>query len=292
MNNINLITAYFGQQAELGVPPHIFSESFSVANLFPTNTPGINKKTPQQSLSVSRLPAATKTAQSSFTAAPFKPLTAVQLLGQQTTPAAQKPAAPLSGKRAILAELMYEVRTCMNCPLGKLRKHFVFGSGNADAQVMIIGEAPGAEEDIQGLPFVGAAGQLLTKMLSAIDLDRKQYVFISNIIKCRPPKNRTPESSEILSCMPIISRQIDIIAPKVILLLGKVAAQALLEKADSITHLRAVTHSYKGIPVFVTYHPAALLRNPGYRKPTWDDLQKLQQLLKETGTYDTTAANK
>jgi DNA polymerase len=180
----------------------------------------------------------------------------------------------------------------MNCPLGQLRNHFVFGSGNAEAAVMVIGEAPGADEDMQGLPFVGAAGQLLTKMLGAIALDRKQHVFISNIIKCRPPNNRTPESSEILSCMPIISRQLDIIAPKAILLLGKVAAQALLGKADSISHFRTQIHHYNDIPVIVTYHPAALLRKPEYRKPTWEDLKKLQQLLKETGTYDTTAAGK
>ena len=173
MNNIDLITAYFSQQAELGVPPYIFSNSFSGETLFPSPAASAKTKTDGQALPKQQKQTTTGLPLSSFAAAPFKPLTAAQLLGQQPTPAVHKTDVPLSGKRAVLAELMYEVRTCMNCPLGKTRNHFVFGSGNAEAQVMVIGEAPGADEDTQGLPFVGAAGQLLTKMLTAIALDRK-----------------------------------------------------------------------------------------------------------------------
>ena len=154
---------------------------------------------------------------------------------------------------------------------------------------MVIGEAPGEEEDLQGQPFVGAAGALLTKMLAAIDIDRKKHVFITNVLKSRPPQNRNPEPSEILACSPILSRQIDIIAPKVILLLGRIAAHAILQSSDSISKLRARVHEYRGISVFVTYHPAALLRNDEYRRPAWEDLQKLQMTLKEIGVYDAQA---
>jgi DNA polymerase len=162
----------------------------------------------------------------------------------------------------------------------------VFGTGNPEALFMVIGEAPGEEEDLQGQPFVGAAGALLTKMLSAIDIDRKKHVFIANILKCRPPQNRNPETAEVQACSGILSRQIEIIAPKVILLLGRIAAHALLDTTDSISKMRSSTHEYKGIPVFVTYHPAALLRNDSYRRPAWEDLQKLQKILKDVGVYD------
>jgi DNA polymerase len=200
--------------------------------------------------------------------------------------AIEAPGAPQTERRAKLAGLYHEVKSCQNCVLGKSRNNFVFGTGNTDALFMVIGEAPGRDEDIQGQPFVGAAGELLTKMLTAISIDRKKQAFITNIVKCRPPQNRNPESSEILACSSILSRQIDIIAPKVILLLGKVAAHALLNSADSVARLRGRRHDYNGIAVFVTYHPAALLRNDEYRRPTWEDLQQLKTVLQDVGVYD------
>ena len=167
----------------------------------------------------------------------------------------------------------------------------MFGAGNPDALFMVIGEAPGEEEDRQGLPFVGAAGELLTKMLSAIAIDRAKQAFISNVVKCRPPGNRNPEPGEVLACSDLLAGQIEIISPKVLLLLGKVAAHALLESTETIAALRERNgkHFYKDIPVFVTYHPAALLRNDNYRRPAWEDLQKLQKALKDANVYATPA---
>ncbi|MBD3322179.1 MAG: uracil-DNA glycosylase [Chitinivibrionales bacterium] len=189
------------------------------------------------------------------------------------------------GKRELLKKLYYEFRQCSQCPLGKTRNKFIFGAGNAGAAVLIIGEAPGADEDAEGLPFVGKAGQLLTRMLKAIDLDRKKDVFITNILKCRPPGNRNPETSEITRCIPLLRRQVEIIRPEAILLLGRIAAHSLLESTDSISMLRAEKQHYNGIPVIVTYHPAALLRNERYKYPAWEDLQRLRDLLKERGVY-------
>lgn len=189
-------------------------------------------------------------------------------------------------KRATLVELYYEVKNCHGCSLGNTRNKMVFGAGNAVAPLMIIGEAPGYEEDRKGKPFVGKAGALLTKMLSAINLDREKDIFITNILKCRPPENRNPNHSEALACAPILQRQINIIAPKAILALGRIAAHELLNLTDSIGKLRAETHNYNKIPVVVTYHPAALLRNEQYKRPAWEDMKKLQMILREMGVYD------
>jgi uracil-DNA glycosylase family 4 len=184
-------------------------------------------------------------------------------------------------KRQALVDLYRATQNCRNCSLGGLRNKFVFGAGNAAAGVMIIGEAPGEDEDRQGKPFVGAAGQLLTRMLAAINLDRANDVFITNVLKCRPPGNRNPDASEALAWSPILARQVDIIAPKAIVILGRVAAREFLGKDESIAKLRGEKLDYRGIPVVVTYHPAALLRNPQYKRPAWDDLRRLQNLLKE-----------
>ena len=188
-------------------------------------------------------------------------------------------------KRNALVHLYYTVKNCHNCPLGHGRNKMVFGSGNATAPVMIIGEAPGEEEDLAGKPFVGRAGELLTKMLSAIHLNRDEDVFITNVIKCRPPKNRNPQQAELVSCISVIKKQISIIQPHVLLVLGRIAAFALLENSESIATLRLQNHSYNGIKTFVTYHPAALLRNPEYKKPAWEDLQRLQSFIKEHSLY-------
>ena len=168
----------------------------------------------------------------------------------------------------------------MKCALGKTRTKFVFGVGNPNADLMVIGEAPGADEDAQGVPFVGRAGQLLTKILEAIQFKRED-VYIANILKCRPPENRKPNPEEVEECEPYLWKQIDLIKPKLILCVGLTAAHTLLKTDDSLTSLRASVHNYHGVPTFVTYHPAALLRNPNWKKPTWEDVQKLRKMYDE-----------
>ena len=173
---------------------------------------------------------------------------------------------------------------CRKCPLGETRTKFVFGVGNPSANLVVIGEAPGGEEDKQGEPFVGRAGQLLNQILQAVNFSRDE-VFICNILKCRPPNNRDPLASEVEQCEPYLHRQLEILSPKIILALGRIAGQTLLKTTDSLTILRSKMHSYQGIPLLVTYHPAALLRNPQWKKPTWEDVQKLRALYDDvTGT--------
>lgn len=180
-----------------------------------------------------------------------------------------------------IEDLNSQICNCMECPLGSTRTQFVFGSGNPNADVMVIGEAPGADEDAQGLPFVGRAGKLLTKILEAIDLPRDE-VFICNILKCRPPNNRKPSAAETDTCEPYLWKQIELVKPKYILALGLTAANTLLRTKSSMKDLRGDMHDYQGIPTIVTYHPAALLRNPNWKKDTWEDIQKLQTLLKNS----------
>ncbi|MEZ5063330.1 MAG: uracil-DNA glycosylase [bacterium] len=165
---------------------------------------------------------------------------------------------------------------CERCALGKTRKNFVFGVGAADARVMFVGEAPGRDEDLQGEPFVGAAGQLLNKILAAIEFARED-VYIANILKCRPPGNRDPRPEEIASCEPILRRQIELIRPVVLCTLGAFAARTMLGVTSGISRLRGRVHDYRGIPLVATYHPAALLRNPAWKRPTWEDVQLLRR---------------
>lgn len=198
----------------------------------------------------------------------------------QTTAPPIQPVPQLT-KREELAKLYYEAQNCSSCQLSNSRTKMVFGSGNAESDIMVIGEAPGYQEDQQGLPFVGPAGQLLTKMLAAINLDRTKDVFIANIIKCRPPGNRTPSTEESTTCISLLRRQINIIKPKALLLLGRVAANNVLNNSDPISRMRQGTHNYMGIPAKVTYHPAALLRNNGLKRDTWNDLQEFQKLMQE-----------
>lgn len=167
--------------------------------------------------------------------------------------------------------------SCQKCPLGKTRTKFVFGVGDPKADIVVIGEAPGADEDAQGEPFVGAAGQLLNKILAAIDLGRDD-VYICNILKCRPPGNRTPERSEVEQCEPYLIKQLDLIRPRYILALGLTAATTLLNRKAKMSELRGTVHDYHGVGVIVTYHPAALLRNPQWKRSTWEDVQLLRRL--------------
>jgi DNA polymerase len=172
------------------------------------------------------------------------------------------------------------IHTCMECRLGGTRNSFVFGSGNPKADILIIGEAPGADEDAQGLPFVGAAGKLLTKILEAIDLSRDE-VYIANIIKCRPPENRRPEKDEIAQCEPYLQKQIELIKPAFILALGLTAVNTLFKKNHQMQDIRGKVMNYHGVSLLATYHPAALLRNPNWKKPAWEDVQLLRSMYDE-----------
>jgi len=172
------------------------------------------------------------------------------------------------------------VEQCGKCPLAKTRTRLVFGTGNPKARVMLIGEAPGVEEDLQGEPFVGSAGQLLNKILSAIGFQRDE-VYITNILKCHPPMNRDPLPEEIKLCRPYLEKQIELIRPQLLLVLGRIAGQGLLGVSAAMHQLRGKVHTFRGIPVLVTYHPAALLRNPAWKVPTWEDVQRLRKLYDE-----------
>jgi DNA polymerase len=206
-----------------------------------------------------------------------------------TMPAAE-PASALSGLDEVvplfatageaLAHLREDIgHDCQRCKLHTLgRRQVVFGVGNPDADLMFVGEAPGADEDLQGEPFVGAAGQLLTKIIEAIGLTREQ-VYIANVIKCRPPGNRNPEPDEVDQCEPFLFRQIDAIKPKVIVALGKFAAQSLLRTADPISRLRGREYPYRDAILMPTFHPAYLLRNPSSKREVWEDMKRVRQIL-------------
>jgi uracil-DNA glycosylase len=177
-----------------------------------------------------------------------------------------------------LAEIADLVAGCTKCRLCEARTNTVPGEGAERARLVVVGEGPGKTEDQTGRPFVGKAGELLTKILSAIGLAREQ-VYICNVVKCRPPENRTPQYDEIAACVPYLFRQIELLAPSVILAMGNTAAQTLLNTKQSLGALRSKVHRFRGIPVIVTYHPAALLRNPNWKKPTWDDVRIAHRLL-------------
>lgn len=177
-----------------------------------------------------------------------------------------------------LTALRAEIGECTRCPLHKGRTNLVFGVGNPQASLMFVGEGPGADEDLKGEPFVGRAGQLLTKMIEAMGLQR-QDVYIANVVKCRPPGNRNPEPVEIDTCLPYLKNQIEIIQPKIIVALGKFAAQTLLQTEIPITKLRGEFHDYGGAKMMPTYHPAFLLRNPTMKRAVWEDLKKVMSVL-------------
>lgn len=181
-------------------------------------------------------------------------------------------------KAAIISRFKNQVLSCHMCHLAKTRKHVVFGSGNINAKLMFIGEAPGQEEDIQGLPFVGDAGMLLTKIIEAMGLKRGD-VYICNILKCRPPENRNPLPEEISRCIEYLYKQIDIIKPDIICGLGKFASQILLNTDIPISRLRGKWHELNGIKFMPTFHPAYLLRNPNDKKLVWDDMKKIMEAL-------------
>ena len=181
----------------------------------------------------------------------------------------------------VLTAVRADIGDCTRCKLHRMgRRQVVFGVGNPTADLMFVGEAPGADEDIQGEPFVGRAGQLLTKIIEAIGLSRSD-VYIANVIKCRPPENRNPEPDEVDTCEPFLFRQIDAINPKVIVALGTFAAKALLKTQDSISRLRGRVYDYRGAKLIATFHPAFLLRSPDRKRDVWEDMKKVRALLQE-----------
>jgi DNA polymerase len=178
-----------------------------------------------------------------------------------------------------LKELNKMVQNCHRCNLSKTRKNIVFGEGNPDAKIMFIGEAPGREEDLQGRPFVGKSGEMVTKMIQKVLLLKREDVYIANIIKCRPPQNRNPEIEEIEACKGYLLKQIEIIKPKIIVLLGNIALHSLLNLNIGITKARGKLYDFNGIKVIPTFHPSYLLRNPTKKKETLQDLKFIKELL-------------
>jgi uracil-DNA glycosylase family 4 len=218
---------------------------------------------------------------------------AVHLLQRTHVPAAHPAASAFAVQKRIEDTIVVEkgspgddsldaIRTdltdCRRCKLAPGRKNVVFGSGNPEAELMFVGEAPGADEDEQGLPFVGRAGHLLTKIIEAMEMNRKD-VFICNILKCRPPGNRNPEADEIAACEPFLFRQIAVVRPKIICALGAYGAQTLLKTTETIGRLRGRLLDYRGLKLVATYHPAYLLRNPVEKRKVWEDMQLIRRYL-------------
>lgn len=193
----------------------------------------------------------------------------IDVKGQAASPAA-------AGES--LARIREDLGDCQRCKLWRQRRHIVFGQGDPRARLVFVGEGPGLDEDRQGVPFVGAAGQLLTKIIQAMGLSR-DGVYICNIIKCRPPQNRTPEADEVAACLPFLERQLAAIGPECICALGAVAARSLLETDLPISRLRGRFHSYQGVAVMPTFHPAYLLRNPAQKRAVWEDVQQIMARL-------------
>jgi DNA polymerase len=203
-----------------------------------------------------------------------------QALGVSRLPLNLPDSPPLNSedKGEALEELKRKFEACGACRLSKGRKTVVFGEGNPDARLMFIGEGPGREEDLQGRPFVGDAGKLLTSLINRMGFQREE-VYIANVVKCRPPMNRDPQEDEVAACLPVLKRQVEIIAPEVIMLLGRVAAQTVLETKVPISKLRGKFSSFQDIAVMPTFHPAYLLRNPKEKMLVWADAQKILEKL-------------
>ena len=178
-----------------------------------------------------------------------------------------------------LVNFYEQIHQCHNCALGNSRTQFVFGVGDPNASLVLVGEAPGEQEDLKGEPFVGRAGQLLDKILAAIDRSRQKDVYICNVLKCRPPNNRDPLAEEVSECEPYLIHQINLIQPKLIVALGRVAGKTLLNVDNSLKSMRGILHNYHNTPLIVTYHPAALLRNPNWKPETWKDFKWIRSII-------------
>jgi uracil-DNA glycosylase len=251
-----LARAYLEQQQMLGTDAVVLPEEGTGPSAIPRSRPGSAERLPEPA------PAGALPPPGLSFDPPSVDLFAADPLQQAATIAA-------------VAEL---IAGCRKCRLCESRTHTVPGEGPADARLVVVGEGPGRTEDATGRPFVGKAGELLTKILAAIDLPRER-VYICNVVKCRPPENRTPQYDEVAACLPYLHRQLELIKPKVVLAMGATAAQSLLATKQALGALRNHVHRYRGIPVIVTYHPAALLRNPNWKRPTWDDVRIARRIL-------------
>jgi DNA polymerase len=261
------------QRTELGAPP-IFLEGMDrgealrlLAGPAAPAAPVERPQTPPASRPAASRPHAARPSASRAPAAPQG------IAGSSILPGALP---VLPAEHDALKEL---VSGCTRCGLSGTRTQVVFNDGVPTARLVVVGEAPGQNEDETGLPFVGAAGKLLDLFLMTIDLSRKESVYICNVLKCRPPGNRNPLPDEIEACRPILERQIEIVAPEVILGVGTFAAQWLTGLQQPLGRLRGTVHAYRGVPLVVTYHPAAVLRNQGWARPTWEDFQLLRDVL-------------
>ncbi|HVH69284.1 MAG TPA: uracil-DNA glycosylase [Gemmatimonadales bacterium] len=262
-----LAREFLEQQRELGGKAVVLSDG-----LTPGLRPGlVESAAGSAQLTPGASPGNTKTAATGLDALPPPGLSYDPPSGDlfSNDPVAQAPSLEAIGQL---------VKSCTKCRLCEGRRHTVPGEGPGDARLVVVGEGPGRVEDETGRPFVGPAGELLTKILEAIDLPRER-VFICNVVKCRPPENRLPQFDEIAACVPYLFRQIEIVKPKVILAMGGTAAQTMLNTKQSLGALRNLVHRFRGTPVIVTYHPAALLRNPNWKKPTWDDVRIARRLI-------------
>jgi len=292
MNNSSLIGTYFRQQAEISMP------DFPIDHDCITILAGINVATDgakhdaspgdcriaPPAKNPSPTPLKNRLSQLRPVSRLVSSIPVIAPAGITSHPAAsEEDETILLSKRSQLKE-MY-LAGCTRCCLAESRKKLVFGSGNADAPVMIIGESPGIEDDIQGVPFAGEDGKLLTAMLSAIGLDRSRDVFITTLLKCRPVDEHSLQPELVATCLPVLKRQIEIIRPKIILFLGSAAARFLLNVDESLDRLRSTRLAYGEIPVMVIHSPAALLDDTALKRSAWEDLKIFRKLLTDTGVY-------
>ena len=286
-----LTRRYLAQQAELGGPEVILSRKRAIE--VPRSAPGAQEQREPSARTPPPEDAGTPPAPTAEPAPAAPPRGRLTAAGgprwMVSAPPIPGPGLAITSPEAVLLgndlhnldsleQVAERIRTTYCCALCPNRTNAVPGEGNPKARLVLIGEGPGATEDATGRPFVGQAGTLLDSILEAIDVPRSS-VYITNIVKCRPPQNRKPLPDEMAACLPYLHRQLDIIRPRVILALGGTAGEALLGVRKSLGELRGKVHTYNGIPLVVTYHPAALLRNPNWKKPTWDDVRIARQLL-------------
>ena len=265
------LEAWLRYYEDLGIRS-FYRDRCSPAGKFPAPEPAAQEQA---------LPAAVPAAQAAAPAArapaqPLVPGTGAKVQGIVHGPSLFEAAERVEGDT--LERVCSDLGDCTRCKLHRHRNKIVFGAGHAHAELVFVGEGPGHDEDVQGIPFVGRAGQLLTQMIEAMGLGRDD-VYIANVVKCRPPENRTPEKDEVATCMPFLLRQLAAIEPKVIVCLGNVAAQALLGTHKSISHFRGQWFDFRGARLISTYHPAYLLRNPNAKPDVWADLKKVMALL-------------
>lgn len=292
----SLLAAYLDQRRRLGEPGFVLDETEAreltqragaarrggAAEAFGpgAGSPVASRRpSPERARRVGRAASRTTSGAAAASSSPKRPPRVGRAAGVRAETAA--PAESPGVEAADYDELRQVALACTRCALSNGRTQVVFADGNPKGRLMVIGEAPGAREDATGLPFVGQAGKLLDLMLASVGLSRKDSVYICNVIKCRPPGNRNPTPPEIDACAPFLKRQIELVAPEAVLAAGTFAAKWLTSSKGTLGKLRGTVHSYHGVPLVVTYHPAALLRNPGWTRPAWDDLQLLRQVMDE-----------